>query len=487
MPQFASARSENRSSQNENEWSQAHELYQPDIRTLDLGLFEDKLERAVRTAYTEYLLLDAKMKRVILVLPTILPHQIIGTVLGVFFGHCGVPGVTMLPVATMAVVAAGVRAGVVVDIGWGESVATGVYEFREVWEGRTTRGVRAAVAGIAKVLSEAAKGKVVEKDGDEGTGIDVDFEHAEEVLKRMGWCRPRERLSALGGDVEDRSENTNLRSESSSSRPNSQPRYDDDLFVSVPILSPFSEPTKIAFSAFSQPIEAALIAPSSDPHNLDDHEQSLPHLLYKALLSLPPDVRGNCMSRIIFTGGGSHIPGLKARIIDDLRFIVADRGWDPVYGRAADIYRMRVTEGRRKKDPHLPKREQRTQTTENTIDSSTQSPHLAPTGLEPQIPDPIAEKLHHEDAKVNPHTMSGHIRSIETLGAWAGASLVASMKIKGIVEIEREAFLQQGMAGAKREGDVSVVQPGRQSLGPSIGIGKGGGMERGAWTLGGWA
>ena len=38
-------------------------------------------------------------------------------------------------------------------------------------------------------------------------------------------------------------------------------------------------------------------------------------------------------------------------------------------------------------------------------------------------------------------TVSGVVRGVETLGAWAGASLLANIRIQGIVDIEREAYL----------------------------------------------
>jgi hypothetical protein len=42
------------------------------------------------------------------------------------------------------------------------------------------------------------------------------------------------------------------------------------------------------------------------------------------------------------------------------------------------------------------------------------------------------------------------VRGVETLGAWSGASLVASLRVKGKGEVEREDFLRDevvAMAG----------------------------------------
>ena len=56
-----------------------------------------------------------------------------------------------------------------------------------------------------------------------------------------------------------------------------------------------------------------------------------------------------------------------------------------------------------------------------------------------------------------------------------------SLRIKGVVEVERDSFLQHGLAGARKEGEAGAAggtQKGvsRPSLGGPIG-----------WTLGPWA
>lgn len=42
--------------------------------------------------------------------------------------------------------------------------------------------------------------------------------------------------------------------------------------------------------------------------------------------------------------------------------------------------------------------------------------------------------------------VKGVLRGVETLGAWSGASLVTSLRVKGRAEVERETFLSGGMA-----------------------------------------
>lgn len=91
-------------------------------------------------------------------------------------------------------------------------------------------------------------------------------------------------------------------------------------------------------------------------------------------------------------------------------------------------------------------------------------------------------------------TVTGMVRGIETLGAWAGASLFGGLRVKGVVVVERDAFLQNGMAGANKRdsgpaGGVAGMGAGRKSYAGTDVTGRAGGIEgeRSGWTLGAWA
>ncbi|KAL8692519.1 MAG: hypothetical protein Q9224_003939, partial [Gallowayella concinna] len=113
-------------------WGEDHELWRMDLRGVDLGLVEDKIERAVREAYTKYLLLDSKNKRLVLVLPSLMPHRLLSSILSSIFSNFQTPSITLLSSPALNIAAAGCRAGLVVDIGWDETVITSVYDFREI-------------------------------------------------------------------------------------------------------------------------------------------------------------------------------------------------------------------------------------------------------------------------------------------------------------------------------------------------------------------
>lgn len=465
-----------------HDWGNDHELWSMDVRGVDMGLVGDKIERAVREAVTKHLLIDMKWKRLVVVLPSLLPHPLLNTVLGTLFTTFQNPAVTLLSPPVLSTVVAGLRSGLVVDIGWKETVVTGVYEYREVHEKRTTRAMRMATLEMARLL-ESHDVERVKDTGKPADAIDeeindgivaVDLEQAEEVTTRMAWCRSRSKpvpasptFEYLPVIAEDEHQGRISTIEDEENTP-----------ISVPSPSSPRLSIQLPFSAFASPAETALLGNSLQRHQFDDHDQPLQKLVYSTLLSLPPDVRAVCMSRIIFTGGGSKIPGLKARLLDEVAALVEARGWDPVEGKAADERKRRL--GLKEVSGNRQARqvkEVQTKTIDTTTDKKASEENTpTPASLAPQLPDPIEEKIRREQDKGTKPTVSGVIRGVETLGAWAGASLLVNLRIKGVVEIERDAFLQHGLAGARKDAEASAAPQKRPSAGWQTG-----------WTLGPWA
>ncbi|KAL8939664.1 MAG: hypothetical protein Q9216_003240 [Gyalolechia sp. 2 TL-2023] len=456
-------------------WGEDHELWRMDLRNVDLGLVEDKVERAVREAYTKYLLLDSKNKRLVLVLPSLMPHRLLSSVLSSIFLNFQTPSITLFSSPVLNVVAAGCRTGLVVDIGWDETIITSVYEHREVQTQWTTRAMKVVTQRMAILLQEYPnlKGPGQQRRDSSQTQKDTSdqfspdsryFDFSEEVTSRIAWC------SVKGQDHSQSEQETSIAhipeqpvtTEDRISEAHNQ--IQNHAVLSLPSPLPPHRTFQIPFARLAEPVEAGLLAKGSNLHDLDDHEQPLPQLIYKSLLSLSPDVRSQCMARIIITGGGSNIAGLKTRLLNDLKDIVETRGWDPVYGQVA-------TEAKRYR-----------QAVRNTRLNSKPIPSEgAETHLQPQVEDEITEKLEKEKLKSSNPTVAGEIRGVESLGAWAGGSLVAGLKVKGVVEIDRDSFLANGLAGAKKESEV-VHATQRMSLGARSGIG-----EKSGWTLGAWA
>ncbi|KAJ5174592.1 uncharacterized protein N7482_000469 [Penicillium canariense] len=425
------------------DWVRDYELWQPDLRKVDLGLMEDKIERVLRETYNQYLLTDAGSSRLVLALPSLMPHPLLSSLLSTLFSRWRFPSITLLPSATMSAIAAGLRSALVVDLGWAETTVTGLYEYREITTKRSTRAMKSLQQMMGRLLSSPASGE--DQDATREDGISVGFTYCEEVLTRFAWCKPQ----AEDGEQADQPAHT----------------------VSIPSPTcPEQEFYDVPFSRLADPVETVLFASGIAESELDDEEKSIPLLVHSALQALPPDARGTCMSRIVFVGGGARILGLRERILKEVSSLIQRHGWSSVRGRVVERQRQRLEELR----ISSPASGQKLPTS-NNAESSAEGEKLDPSQEVPEI-DFVEQKLRRQN-KDTPVPVQGVLRQVESLGAWAGASLVTSLKMRGMVEIEREKFLQNGLAGATRDSEPSI--PDRRS-----GLRAG---ERSSWTLASWA
>ncbi|KAJ5890957.1 uncharacterized protein N7473_007185 [Penicillium subrubescens] len=175
---------------NAEDWVRDYELWQPDLRKVDLGLLEDKIERLFRETYNQYLLTDAGSSRLVLTLPSLMPHPLLSSLLSTLFSRWRFPSITLLPSATMSATAAGLRSALVVDIGWAETTATGLYEYREITTKRSTRAMKSTQQELGRLLSRLASGEDHETEAKDD-GISVGFAYCEEIITRFAWCKPR--------------------------------------------------------------------------------------------------------------------------------------------------------------------------------------------------------------------------------------------------------------------------------------------------------
>ncbi|KAF8253729.1 actin-like ATPase domain-containing protein, partial [Wilcoxina mikolae CBS 423.85] len=317
------------------------------------------------------------------------------TILATLFTHFQCPSVTLMSSPVLAVVASGLRSGLVVDIGWEETIITPVYELRAI-EGRGI-GVHGRSRRAIKVLREKWTSFLTSFLAAQDDDLEPDLDEVEEIMERVGHVSP-----AAGG-------------------------LGDDPVLTIPLSG---HTLHIPFSSLSIPAEKAFFAPTTTPSDTpafaDDDDTPLPMLLYNVLLRSAIDVRAACVSRIMFVGGGAKIPGLQTRVLAELEGIVKERGW--VLGRIG-------------------------------MDSNgTATNNAAETGNENRLEDVEEERdnldphhyQHHEDKENHRgrgekprEKIEGEIRAVKSLGVWCGGSLVAGLKVRGKLEVERERFLSQ--------------------------------------------
>lgn len=376
-------------------WSAPYELFSVDVGDLDFALLQDRLERALRNVHTEYLQLDStRSRKAVLVLPPLFPTPLLEITLRVLFTHhAQPPTITLLTTPVLSCVSSGLRSALVVDIGWEETVVTAVGEHKPVAERRSVRGGKMMVREMAALLKEVSDGH------------EIDFPFAEDVTRRLAWCRRHLPAAAAGEGGHDRA-------------------------ISIPLPNKDAEELALPFSRLSEPANKAFFG-----HTTDDHDLPIPSVMGQALLALPVDLRALCVSRIVITGSNSAVPGLKPRLLLELSEVIAKRGWDVVenYGTAKDPLpaRLRSRQLSAAAKP-LPNVDGPTPTRDRVHDD---------------ISDRLSQQVLHTSIKDKEKVVKGVVRGVESLGAWSGASLVASMKVKGVTEVEREELLN----GAWRE------------------------------------
>ncbi|RMZ92129.1 hypothetical protein DV736_g603, partial [Chaetothyriales sp. CBS 134916] len=424
------------------------ELWRSDLTGFDLGLMEDRLERAVREVYHKYLLADPGTARLVLVLPSLVPLPVLSSMLTMLFGRWKFPSITLLPSPTMCTLGAGLRSALVVDIGWEETVVTPVYECRELVSRRSIRGMKRLIGAMKEKLQVLASHQnVVDRDA-----LRQDFDFVQDFVHRVAFCKH----SRTGkDDLSHKTQSLTIDAHGQSSA--------SEYFTFDWPCDASTESITLEKDTISDVVEDAFFGDMNKNDTFyDDQEQPLDRLVYQTLLRLPPDIRGTCMSRITFTGHGHLIPGVNKRIMHDLDVLMRKHGWNAVRGQRLKASKKGLVE--------------------------VAQARAAPADYKHNIDRPLDEKdfvtpkLAKQKAREPLPGPQGILRTVDTLGPWAGASLLTSLKIRGIVDIDRDKFLSHGLSGASRDPDASVV-PQRAS---NFGVAPSKSSEKTSWTLAGW-
>ncbi|KAK4187601.1 hypothetical protein QBC35DRAFT_498378 [Podospora australis] len=463
-------------------WGRDHELWDYDVRGNDLGLIGDKIERALRDAYTKYMLIDSRPRRMVCVLPSGLPIPVLSAALDSLFSRFQPPTISLLSSSIALTVGAGVRSSLIIDLGWRETVVTGVYEYREMNCNRSIRGGKLLAERTHNLLAKHLSNAEKKEENGEKIDYQLSFEECNDIATRLVWCKSNQQSTKT---AETSSEGLPTLHEQDESEPPTPAADEKTSTVSIPLRS-YKKPVtlELPWDALAEPAEDAFFDSQYSAQSFDDHELPLHLLVYRSLLQLPLDARALCMSRIIFTGGCSSVLGLRSRIVDEVMKLVQVIGWDGVVGKGVEQTRA---------NPKIKPKGVRP-VASTTASTATRSPSSAGPGVDEELDgvwhdaanalmevDPIEEQL--KRGRDNRPVFQGKMRAIESVGAWSGASLVAQLKASPVSTIDREIWLQHGAAGASKAGEVDQKSS-RQSLGA-------GGLIRGSasgasWTLGVW-
>lgn len=485
------------------DWGKDHELWQLDIRGQDTGLVGDRLERALREAISKcvdafcrsqtgvhwlirtcrYLLIDSRPRRIAAVLPAGMPIPLIVITLETLFSRFHAPTVSLYSSPVASAFAAGVRSALIIDLGWAETVVTGVYEYREVQCNRSVRGGKLLVENTHSLLAATLSGAQgsSSSDGSKDEQHQISFEECEDIACRMLWCKPAAHTATSAKETTEGLATVTEQDESE--EPESEaaaPAVPSGSATATIPLKSTNPPTKanIPHDQLSIPVESTFFDSQHPLSHFDDEELPLPFLVYQSLLKLPMDVRAICMSRIIFTGGCSKVLGLRGRIFDEVGLLVQQRGWDPVHGKSVEEYKSNPKLKRNGKSASNGATETSQQSDGGGGSEQDGVWHDA-ANAKPEV-DPIDEQL---SKNMEKSSIQGQLRAIESLGAWSGASMLSQLKVPALATVDSETWKQHGVNGATRPSEVDLKAHQRTSMGA-------GGLIRGAaganWTLGVW-
>lgn len=417
-----------------------------------------------------------------LVLPSTFPLPLLSTTLDSIFTQFQAPNISLMSAPVLTTVAAGLRSALVVDIGWAETVVTSIYDFREVQCQRSLRGSKFYGEAMFRMLAEAIDPSM---SGDRTTEGEmqmrqiISFEECEDIISRMGWCKPIKKADLKGESrgLTPVAEEDELRSSMRSL--NIGGTSDGDI-ISIPLSSTKSLKTlRLPFSQLAEPCEDALFGSGRPAQEFDDEELPIHHLVYRSLLKLPVDVRTMCLPRIVFVGGGSNILGLKERVVDEVANLIDQHGWNPVRGVAVEQLHnnLKLQLNRRRQASEGP--------VEVQAGVNVPSVPKIRAAFAEQESDPIEEQLRREASKGTKPVELGYLRAVDSLGAWTGGSLISQLRVPAVSIIDREQWIQYGAGGASREIEASInLNLKRQSMGPAAFKSAAG--DRSSWTLGRW-
>ncbi|KKP02710.1 hypothetical protein THAR02_05163 [Trichoderma harzianum] len=454
-----------------------YELWRYDLREVDLGLVYDKLDRLLRDAFGRCLLIDSRPRRAGLVLDSGVPIPILSTVLDLLFKGFQTPMISLMSSATMSVVAAGIRSGLVIDMGWAETVVTSVYEYREVKCTRSIRGGRYLNNQLYKLLHEILTDK--EEEEEEGARV-ISFAECEDIMCRLMWCRPPASKSPQAQKPAQRqSQQLDTVEEQDESEPEPEQSLQNSV-ASIPLRSINPPRTiEVPFDKIADVCDDTFFDLSIAHSAFDDEDFPVHLLIYRHLLQLPMDVRAVCMPRIIFTGGCSNILGIKGRIMEEVTSMVKRKGWANVSGKHVEESRNSQFSDRRASIA----RSVSSTATASDLGEDQESSRPSSIASQSDIADPIEAKVARHRPQIS--QMQGEFRTLHSLGPWAGASLVSQLKIPAMATVDRELWLQQGAYGASRPNEIDVKAQQRQSMGAG-GFIRGSGGHHTNWTLGAW-
>ncbi|KAK9477086.1 actin-domain-containing protein [Lipomyces japonicus] len=262
---------------------QVYQLWSRNIEETNMEDFHDILQTLLRDVYYKYLLLDGKSRKVIILESAFMSIKLKQAITFVLFNYFQSISVTFLQSSICALFSAGARSGLIVDIGWHETVIVPIFDYRPLFHFVQTSN--RAGKYLHDLISDEIRAV---------TGVQSTVPELEEFIYRSTYCDSHTSASTTTEAAPQSAFAIRLSG--------------TDYYVP-------------SYQTRERPIIETFIQRAADC--VDDNDTfPIPDLIISILSKVGIDVRSSLMPRIIFTGGCSNIPGLKLRIVNEVRDIL---------------------------------------------------------------------------------------------------------------------------------------------------------------------
>lgn len=330
-------------------------LKDPWYKSRPLKRFETVLEVILVHIFSMELLVDPRQQRVAIVENPMWPSTLRESIAKVCLKHLHVGSIVFLESPVLDLIAAGLRSGIVVDVGWEETTVYAVYDLRVLLMNTktSTRGSKMLHKAVGQVLE-----KLVQEQYPHVAGkLRIPFSAVEAVVTKalyttgeLGGTRMRSSIPMMvipsmpGSTPTPDSPRSNT---FGSNEPSSHQLDITDLVRKLDSTASQSTPLSPTTPRFlleipNQRLQTCVTRTflhqtsstatdnTDDDDDDDDDELDLPRMISQVILSLSMDIRGASQSTIIFVGSAATgTPGLPSKVLQETRARLRKRDTGP--------------------------------------------------------------------------------------------------------------------------------------------------------------
>ncbi|XP_074603374.1 actin-related protein 10 [Brevipalpus obovatus] len=258
----------------------------------------NKLKLFIQNLYFQYLGINSKERRVVLVEPLFLSNKIKKILIDIFFNHLEVPSLAFVPSHLMSLVPCLISTGIVIDSGYTETLVIPIVDGETLLS--SVQYARLGGQEINKCIREElfqrkAKIKIGSVEREFNESDDLSENIIENIKVKTCFVAPFERGQMMA------SFKSSVGPEPSECPPDVKFHLDGSKNLTIPG-SLRESVAEILFKNYGE-------------------EQSVPSMVLDLLLSCPIDSRRTLASNIIVIGGTAMLPGFHHRLEEEMEYL----------------------------------------------------------------------------------------------------------------------------------------------------------------------